>query len=101
MTGSGIPAQRLLQDEGAVPSEMLGKKSTEVRFLLSQLRVRAVVARQPHKLEVGGSNPSSATIAPELDITPVKTRMRTEVNVPCWFGHLRSVCRARSGLSRV
>ena len=82
MTGSGIPAQRLLQDEGAVPSERLDKKSTEVRFLLSQLRVRAVVARQPHKLEVGGSNPSSATIAPELDITPVKTSGHAKVYVP-------------------
>ena len=57
-----------------------------------------MVKREAHNLETViaclGSNPRSATIAPELDITPVKTRRRTEDNVPWGFGHLRSVCRA-------
>ena len=54
---------RQAEDVGSIP------------ITCSKLWGRAAVARQAHNLEVGGSNPSPATIAPELDITPVKIVM--------------------------
>lgn len=58
-------------------------------------------ARQAHNLEVGGSNPSPATIAPELDITPVKIVRRAEVYEPYGMALRRisrlPVLRNRSG----
>ena len=60
-----------------------------------------MVARQAHNLEVGGSNPSPATIAPELDITPVKIVRHAEVYEPYGMALRRishlPVLRNRSG----
>ena len=40
----------------------LGRRGHWFKSSLSDLRGRAAVARQPHKLEVGGSNPLPATL---------------------------------------